>query len=326
MTAQIPYHLRTNKNVERTLFIELLRIIGPFLPVPPRSYRYVGLGGPLLQDFAVLQSVFPTQKMISLEQEGHVLKRQKFNLPNSRTLLTPQVTTDFANAYQTGKNPLLVWFDYTRHNWRDQITESCDLLKKLPDFSIFKITIPCNLSKWNTRDSGDKVPEARLKNLNDNFTAFGPFSAADVTNKNFRLTMYRICRRAFLDAIPDSLSRVCRPLSAYTYDDGTPILTVSVIVGTPDGIRKSIRTSQLGQWPYSRIRWGTPIDIDIPDLSVREHQAIERLLPDTGAAKIHDRLKLSFAQGRGNSLKILSNFVKFSKHAPHFVKLSQQLL
>jgi hypothetical protein len=61
------YHLRTNKAVERLLFIELLRRLDRALSRPIAQYKYVGLGGPYLEDFNLLHATFGNNEMTSLE-------------------------------------------------------------------------------------------------------------------------------------------------------------------------------------------------------------------------------------------------------------------
>ena len=322
MSSQIPYHLRTNKNVERTLFVDLLRLLSPNLPVPTNRYWYVGMGGPLLEDFSSVQGAWHPRRMISLEQSKHVLTRQRFNRPNSRTTLTQDTTGTFSTEYETGASPLLAWFDYTRTNWQEQITESCDLLRKLPDFSIFKISLACKITAWNSMAGvvGTKF-DSRLAHLKKNFEAYGPFVQDDVRDDNFAATMYRILQSAIADAVPDRPGRVCRPLAAFTYSDGTQMLTVTVIVGPPKGVRDVIVKSKLSEWRYARTRWGAPIEISIPELSIRERLAIERLLPDNSPAKIHRKLRFRFADNPGESLGILSRYVGFARHVPYFAKI-----
>jgi hypothetical protein len=70
--GQLPYQLRPNKAVERLMFIELLGRLDPDLSIG-QNYRYVGFGGPQMEDFRLLHERFPVMKMLSLEKEKDVL-------------------------------------------------------------------------------------------------------------------------------------------------------------------------------------------------------------------------------------------------------------
>ena len=141
MSLSPAYHLRTNKGVERLLFLDLLRRLEGRLPKPMESYRYVGLGGPYLEDFGMIHGAFGNRRMLSLEKKPHVRSRQLINRPYARINATLDTTEEFVDDYEPGNVPLIVWFDYEWQDWRQQLLESCGLLNKLPPMSIFKITL-----------------------------------------------------------------------------------------------------------------------------------------------------------------------------------------
>src|SRR5258706_16377823 len=97
MNTSPAYHLRTNKAVERLLFLELLRKLDGSLPRRIRLYEYVSLGGPYLEDFALVHAAFKNRHMTSLEVNEHVRTRQVVNLPYSCIDLTIDSTTDFVD-------------------------------------------------------------------------------------------------------------------------------------------------------------------------------------------------------------------------------------
>src|SRR5256885_1563207 len=112
MSFSPAYHLRTNKAVERLLFLELLRKLEGNLRVSVGKYQYVGLGGPYLEDFGAIHGAFGSRSMTCLEIKKHVYSRQRINQPHSQITLTLDSTSDFVKNYKTGKKPPLVWFDY----------------------------------------------------------------------------------------------------------------------------------------------------------------------------------------------------------------------
>jgi hypothetical protein len=108
------YHLRTNKQVERALFTDLLRRIAPHLGTAPENCSYVGMGGPYLEDFAVIQTVMGCKKMTSLEISPHVVRRQEFNQPHCRITLTKMSSGEWVHQYKPDASPVVVWFDPVR--------------------------------------------------------------------------------------------------------------------------------------------------------------------------------------------------------------------
>ena len=75
----VAYHLRENKAIERGLFIELLTRVGRVANIS--DYTYIGFGGPFLEDFKALHASLRIAKMISIEMDENVCKRQAFNRP-----------------------------------------------------------------------------------------------------------------------------------------------------------------------------------------------------------------------------------------------------
>src|SRR4051812_19350800 len=95
-----PYHLRSNKAVDRFLLIELLRAISP----SHKSTTYYSLAGPFLEDLRLLEHFFPEMKLVSLESNEHTYKRQKFHQFNSRMTLLHRNLSDFlTHDYKPGR-------------------------------------------------------------------------------------------------------------------------------------------------------------------------------------------------------------------------------
>ena len=81
------YHLKLNKSIDRLLFIDIIKAFNVFFEI--NDYRYIGFGGPYLEDFKLLSNMFPKIKMISLEIDEETYKRQKFHLCSNNLDLKP---------------------------------------------------------------------------------------------------------------------------------------------------------------------------------------------------------------------------------------------
>lgn len=322
MSSATPaYHLRTNKGVERLLFIELLRKLDSHLPQPVRDYPYVGMGGAFLEDFQLIQHTFANRKlMTSLETDSRVRSRQKINRPHCRIALTLKSTTDFVNHYETANPPRLVWFDYTNRNWTSQINDCCGLLPKLPPFSIFKVTF-CARPIDGGENENDPL-QAKANLMEKNFADFGPFDPADMSRARFGLALFKMFREAVAKTLAETPDKGIRSLASFFYDDGTPILTVTLLLGPPDAMEDVIGRARIAEWPYRGLNWSEPKRIDIPDLGLRERQAIDRLLPTAIASSIVDRLDLRLEANDADGIAALDRYITFYRHVPHFLRFS----
>jgi hypothetical protein len=320
MNTSPAYHLRTNKAVERLLFLELLRKLDGKLPETIASYKYVSLGGPYLEDFLLVHAAFGNRRMVSLETKQHVRTRQVINLPYSRIALTLDSTREFVDKYKTGNTPLIAWFDYEWQSWKDQLSESCDLLQKLPLFSIFKLTLT-GKTDWLGGGGSDPL-RGRADALSAMFADYGPFEPSQLNQASICTTLYGICRRAIAEAVPDTHQRAVRTLAAYEYNDGTPVLTITMTVGPLEDIRRLAVDADLSDWPYAVLNWRAPKNIAVPHLGLRERLAIDKFMPDADARTIVRRLKLRLTDNYADSVRAIKNYKEFYQYVPQFLRVS----
>ena len=308
------YHLRMNKMVERLLFIDLLHRFNRLLPERIDEHTYVGLGGPYLEDFNLIHGTFGNRKMISLEIDDWVVSRQRINRPHSAVELTSQSTAQFTEKFDLINEALIVWFDYSRQNWAEQMSECCELLQKLSPMSILKVTLSGATRKED--------PKETAKRLSETFADYGPFGDDEVLPRSICRTLYSILEKSVADAIPDTDARCIRTLASYNYDDGTPILTVTMIVGPLGGVRDLIRNKTIRKWRFADLNWSGPKEIAVPSLGLRERLAVDQLLPDGDAKTILQTLELRLASKAKDSKKQMNHYLQFYRQVPQFLRVS----
>lgn len=314
MNSAPAYHLRTNKSVERMLFIELLHRLSHSTGRHIERYSYVGFGGPFLEDFNLIHSAFGCTDMVSLEVDKHILTRQKMNMPNSCARLTTTTAEEFVRTYKTGRKPLIVWFDHTGNDWSEYISNCCELLRKLPAMSVFKLTLPGRTNWLGSQ------PESKLQKLTELFANYGPFVEDDVYNKNICGTLYRITKQIVAESLPDSTKRIVRFLASYWYDDSTPMLTITMIIGYPERVNDILQSKAIKKWPFAN--QDKPIELAIPSLGLREKLAIDSLLPGASPQHIMKTLELRFESKYSDSIQVMRRYVDLYRHAPTFVRIA----
>lgn len=308
------YHLRMNKMVERLLFIDLLHRLDGILPERIHAHTYVGLGGPYLEDFNLIHGTFGNRKMISLEIDDWVVSRQRINRPHSAVELMRQSTMDFTENFDLFKEALIVWFDYSRQDWAQQISECCELMQKLSPMSILKITFSGATRKESLEETAIRISET--------FANYGPFDERDVHPSNICKTLYSILGKSIADAIPDTAARCVKTLASYIYDDGTPILTVTMIVGPLQAVRDLVQNADLRKWNFADLDWGGPTEIAVPSLGLREKLAVDQLLPGADSRTILQTLELRLANKARDSKKQMDHYLQFYRQVPQFLRVS----
>jgi hypothetical protein len=319
--SQPPYHLRTNKAVERLLFVEMLRKLDGHLPTKIERYAYVGLGGPFLEDFALMHGMFGMLDLKSLETERHVRTRQEINLPCSRIKLTLDSTTVFVRDYVARRKPQIIWFDYEWPDWKKQLSECSDLIRNITPMSILKITLSGRTKHLPIGSTRDPLA-LHAEWFNDMFANYGPFTPDMMRESKICRTLFGILKRVIADTIPDTKEKCVRTLASYEYNDRTPILTVTLIVGPREDVKEAISKSELNQWPFSGLLWREPKKIDVPDLSLRERLAVNKLLPGITPESVLKRLKLTLSGTPRESLDRMKSYVEFYRHVPQFLRFT----
>lgn len=318
--GSIPYNLRQNKAIERSLFVDLLSRLGRFRNIS--KYTYIGFGGPFMEDFKLLHSELRINKMISLEIDKNVLARQKFNLPLACINLSDKKSSDFLIGHEFC-DPSIVWFDYAiPKDLPQQLSEVESLVSKLSAGDIVKITLNANPGTLGTPPQGEDLLEYRAKVAQKRLVHYGPsvVEPDHVKSSAYPTLLLRALENAMKLGLSGTSNLVLQPLTAFIYADGQQMLTATAII-LKNGYRKDfVLRSRLYAWDYQCLNWKRPISISIPDLSMKERLQIEALLP--GATPKDIQKKLGYFIGDKKDAKILMhNFVKYYRLSPSYSRV-----
>jgi Putative O-methyltransferase len=211
--GNLPYQLRPNKAVERLLFVELLNRLNAPLGIG-RDYEYFGFGGPQMEDFRLINECFPDMKMVSIEREEQVLKRQRFNRPHTNVRCKRQTSSDLVANFPT-RTKAIIWLDYTEPGEREaQVTEFQHIIRRVREFGIVKITMNANPASLggNTGQSG--LQAERLKKFLKDFSRCFPNGLGEegITANNFPATLLRVLDYAAAEVLRDRQDWRFQPL------------------------------------------------------------------------------------------------------------------
>lgn len=323
----IAYHLRENKAIERGLFIDLLARVGRVENIS--DYIYIGFGGPFLEDFKAIHAALRINKMISIEMDENVCKRQIFNSPADFIEIKNCKSSDFLTNYEFN-NHCIFWLDYTSPNGLyNQLAEFRKLVSKLGVFDIAKITLNVNTNCLG----GKATSEQRLQKFKDRLGDFLQFdlNEDDILPKRYPTTMLKAIRSALNKLANRKSSEYFQILSAFVYQDGGhPMLTVTGIVlnAKNDSDKDAfLEKSRIDHWPFKNLDWSEPLTISVPVLSTKERLTLDTSLPINSKSNAGDILaiKLGFVPCEiGNeeiTKKLLSNYSLFYRTYPLFSRV-----
>jgi hypothetical protein len=286
--SSLPYRLRSNKAVDRELFLSLLVRLAPTLAI--HNYHYIGLGGPFLEDFRLVHARLGIAKMTCIETEEHVHKRQLFNRPISSIVCLHKTMEDYLDESDF-LVPVVMWLDYTEpKSIRSQIDRFARTIRTLPIGSVLRVTLnasPASLGEPNPRElsvelAGDAsedrsqkptVHEWRLARFKERL---GPFFPSGLTAKGMESKAYgsSLLRALKLAVENEALSfrdrRIAWALATH-YADGQAMVTAALVV-CPSG-DKAIEDLIKG-WEFYATT-DAPHRLDLPSLSMRERLTME---------------------------------------------------
>jgi hypothetical protein len=308
------YHLRPNKHIDRSLFINLLQ----HLQLPElEEYVYIGFGGPFLDDFRAMHKAFEFSRMISLEIDENIYNRQQLNIPCSNVELRHCTLDDFIAEHEF-EMPTIIWVDYEGDEYAEQLSEAQRVLNKLAEGDVFRITLKADSESLPSFTRG-KVRDDLLRDRRNAFLSkLGSYRPSyEIDHKAFHesVDLVGYLREAFQNAAY-SARRGRRehflPLLCTMYRDTTKMLTITgLITGRSKQYRELMQKWRYAESPESLIAINSPV------LSAAERLAVERYLPCTGEEL---RSKVPFT--RSLTDQELGGLVRFHQHLPHFHRTS----
>lgn len=339
--GSISYHLRENKSIERNLFIDLLTRVGRFSNIS--DYTYVGFGGPFREDFKAIHSALRIHKMISIEMDENVFARQKFNYPAKMIESRCCTSGEFIDDFDEIEGNSIFWLDYTSpKELNQQITEFRSLISKMQKFDIAKITI--NSHAPSLGDPKDAPRDSDLANINlheyrakilekraDTYWT-GSFETKNILPKEYPNTLLSILKNSLSGLSGRVESIYFQPLSAYTYQDGVRMLTLTGVIldaNNKNEIEEFIEKTRFKHWPYSNLDWSHPKEISVPSLSAKERMTIDAMLPvtpteDQSIAQILENA-LGFVPATSDELtkgrEYLENYARYYRAYPFFSRV-----
>jgi len=307
----LPYHLRSNKAVDRYMFIEVLKHVVSHHP-KRATYQYIGMGGPFLEDLKVVEHYFPDMPLVSIEEEAEVVKRQEFHRFKRNVTLLHETDEEFVTKM---KDDTLValWFDYLGREPSD-FQNFGNAVKKAANWSVLRITLNAKFSE---------TPEFRRQFYED-FAQILPVdweSYFEDANK-FALMLQKMVQTVTLPS----------PMAGYdfhivnssSYRDGAPMLTVTGIK-CADADWKEIK-NLFAKWPFLTRAWNnTPGHINVPELSLQERMHLGAVLPTTSKRpghRLHRRLGYCIANCETSAANDLENYAAFARYFPVFARLA----
>ncbi len=350
------YHLRLNKAVDRFFMIDLLRC---FSQKELANYRYVGLGGPFLEDFKLMGNFFPSLRTISFELKNYVFLRQKFNKPTKLVALQHGDIVTGVRKLAGKRDPLIVWFDSTQGT-KEVFDGFISILESVPDRSIVRVTMRLGrrdvnpngqliesltdaltglIQGTNLKAAQSKALVAGVSRIVDEQVSAHTSQRGDLLEisrflpsnykqmlgqKNGLIDVYfTAIQNAALEAIPIGSGRGFCLLNASYYSDGTKMLSVTGAVVSEED-REEFWQRFKGT-KFEHVQWtDRPQQIDMPVLTPKERLHLNAIMPVNGdpGRRLVKRLGFKIDESDDTTRSEMEMYNKFYQYYPIFAKVA----
>ena len=326
--GQVAYDLRPNKFVERQLFVELLAKV---CTDSPDEYVYVSLGGPQLEDQRLVHQRLGFKKLVSLEADSSIHKRQLFNRRPSYIECRNESSDEFVDDFDAfmdsyDNEKFVIWLDYSQANARrKQVIEYETLFNRLTDGDLIKITLNANpdtLAQKRSEESPDDVQKKQLEELRKQLDDYLPrnLEHTKMTEHDILPILSGAIEHASLNAVRDDLGSQPVPLGSFAYADGYhQMLTITVRRTRKTEVKSFCENLKSHEWEYLPSEWKDVTRIDVPHLTVIERLYIEKMLFSDDHCIIHKNLPFSFHRDPQQSLKILEEYAAHYRRYPTYI-------
>lgn len=325
--GNISYHLRPNKFVERSLFIDLLRIV---CPKAPKDYLYISMGGPQLEDHRQIHYQLEFENLLSIESDPVIYERQCFNKRPAciecRNISTEELIADFVSIdEQYPTQDYIIWLDYAAANKRyEQLGEFQSLLSTLNVGDIIKLTInanPTSLCEKHAGESSDELQKRRFDILKGQLQEYlsQDYDYSDLTRKGFLKILCSSIEIAILRGLDGTDKPIFLPILSFTYQDG-PHLMLNVAIKLYENEEQRNKEKELLQkkWSFfTELICDTKL-ISVPDLTIKERIYLESKFYSDSEEAIHDEMPFNFVRNKEESLNILKQYFQHYRRYPGY--------
>jgi len=324
----LPYRLRPNKFIDRSVFIDLLSRLVPAKGAD--KYIYISMGGNHLVDQNVVYRRVGIDSLFSFDFSERVVCRQMFNKPiDSAKCLEmdsgslpgkiDEIAADFPHATN-----LVIWLDFTDPNKRlSQLQQLVEVAKRIQPGDVLRITMNAKIdtldehgsnSAW--KEAGYSGPSAyRAERLRLQLGQFLPAEIEAVGEQDFPSVLCKCVELALSKAAGERNKPAdFVPILLITYRDGQRMMTATALCCDAEERRETVG---LEGWPFMPADWSDVSKIVAPDLSIREKLKIDERL-SASATDIADWLGFDLEDSPAKSEEAIESYKRFHRYYPAF--------
>ena len=256
------------------------------------SYRYVGLGSPFFNDFALFHRIHGIRNLVCIEREDQDADRFNFNMPFNGITMAWGDSEGVLPTLPWRDIPSIVWMDYDDPLRMYMMADIDSVMSELEPGSLVLFTIQAEPKTFG--EERERV-EALVKELGDHVPA--GTKASHMRGKTFQRLIRRIVTGE-IDRVLSDRNATTPPENHIRYDqilnflyqDGVRMTTIGGVISRTD------QAAVLAGCEFDDMsfvsRGAEPFEIRVPVLTHRELRHLDQQLPsedDVTSPGVHPR-------------------------------------
>jgi len=314
------YRVRPAKSVERKMLCEAFRRLSFFEPV--KSYRYIGFGSTTFTDFILIHKALDITDMISIEKRKNYETRFEFNRPfhcvkmkyGDSNKVLPELTWD---------KRTIIWLDFEGHLTASELQDVAYAAMNMVSGSMLVVTLNVG-DYWLSPECLKELSrqECRLEKLKEDVGI--EKVPGDIEGKHLvgGGSMARTFRRLIMNEIDqvlrdrNGLSSAehevrYQPLLNFHYSDRANMLTVGGVF-YEERDKATLKQCEFESLDFVRPD-DTPYEIELPILTPRERQYLDKALPKGAVKEATETIGLTEGE--------IQRYARLYRHYPLFVEV-----
>lgn len=336
MVKHPPYHLRTNKAVDRLILVKQIKAAIAAEVGLISTSTYHSLGGPFMEDLNLIHRDIPKIPLICIESNEQTHLRQKNHVFSKNLKLINETIEDFLIHTYQPITPDIFWLDFTDFDLKC-LQAAQNLLSKLLPGSLLRITVAAQnpLGRFDLPNeiedtTKEEIRASRLASFKKKFEAYLPqnFIPTESTNsqKSFNLVIQKIIQTAISESLDKSGDREFLHIQSCHYNDGTPMLSVTGLISERSKLKITEKKLNKSGLNIDK-NWVAIDEVNLPFLSLQERLILNKVLPHADnpalvGEVLQATLNYHIDDSERKSIAALSQYAEYRHEYPTFVRFN----
>lgn len=271
----VQYDLRPAKQVERRMLVDAFQRLAQ-AGFEIRDYQYTGFGSIYFVDFIIFHKLLGINKLVSIEHDGSLEERVKYNCPFKCVDIKIDLSTNIIPTLSQDSNHIL-WLDYDEPVKSSILDDMYLAGSQLSSGSIILVTV--DVEPPDKESDEPKVSKEYFENEASKY--LGTMEIQEFTKSKLPRTSMLVLLKALKEGMRGRIGIEYHPIFNFLYADDHRMITIGGVIGSEVEKRK-IGKMNLEGASYLRTNIDdNPYEIKVTPFTRKERHLLDSAMPCT---------------------------------------------